>query len=112
MSDSDKRLKMVEAVTGSVVEMKVSRDSGLRLLTGPAKVQLVVTAEDAATPEEAVEIVIRDLLRRGLDAYSFAVTDMETGEHYIVRAGEILSLKDARAEVEASEQEGDDGDGG
>jgi len=98
----------MDEVRNATAELRVTEESGIKLLVGDAKVQLVVTAVDVATPQEAVDVVIRDLFRRGLDAFTFLVTDMESGSHFLVQQGVLLSTKEARASL--GEDESDDSD--
>lgn len=117
MSDSEQSNTeaILEAIEDSADVLEAARSVGLHPLTGEAKVQLVVTTFEVATPQEAVEVAVRDILRRGLDAFTFAVTDMETGEHFLVRNGTVMTLKDARMELgdyDRPDGEGDDDDSG
>jgi hypothetical protein len=112
MSGSEQTPKEVmEEVFGATTELRVTEASGIKLLTGAATVQLVVTAVDVATPQEAVDVVVRDLFRQGINAFTFVVTDTETGEHFFVQDGRLITTREARETVQAREEaEGDPGD--
>lgn len=100
MSDSETPQDVMQEVFGAKAELRATEAAGIKLLTGTAQVQLVVTAVDVATPQEAVDVVIRDLFRQGLDAFTFLVTDQETGEHFLVQQGEVISTRQARERLE------------
>lgn len=100
MSASETPEDVMQEVFGAKAELRATEAAGIRLLTGTAQVQLVVTAVDVATPQEAVDVVVRDLFRQGLNAFTFVVTDQETGEHFLVQDGEVISTRQAREQVE------------
>lgn len=95
MSDSDERSKIEEETLEAVRQLtpEVARLlEGQTLLEGPASVQLMFRVEDAATPQEAVEMTIRRIAHVGLDSFTFVVTDSATGDDYFVRAGQLIEL--------------------
>lgn len=109
MSGSDQSPEdVMEEVFGAKAELRATEAAGIKLLTGTAQVQLVVTATDVATPQEAVDVVVRDLIRQGINAFTFVVTDQETGEHFLVQDGVLISTRQARERL----GEGDDSRGG
>jgi len=111
MSDSDERPNLdemtLEAVRDLAQEVEELKAQGHVLLSGPASVQLLIKVEDAATPEEAVERVIRKIAHVGLDTFTFAVTDMLSGEDYFVQAGQVVGLDEVQAAI-GSAQDGND----
>lgn len=100
MSDSDERQDLNEMFEGMESTLAEAERLGIPLLTGPASVQLVIRAEDAATPQEAVDMVTRQVMRFGFNHLMFRVTDIEAGHEYFVRAGEIHTRESLEAEVE------------
>lgn len=108
MSDSDERPDLDESAQevlreiGQIVED--AKAQGQVLLSGPATVQLMVKVEDALTPQEAVELVIRQIAHIGLDAFTFAVTDPLSDDDYYVRGGQLIGLDELEAQVEAPRQ--------
>ena len=90
----DELLSLQERVREAVETLQPEIDSllaeGQTVLTGPATVSLALGVEGALTPQEAVDIMIRNLIYRGANSFVWAVTDELTGEDYFVREGEIL----------------------
>jgi hypothetical protein len=102
MSDSDERPDRddptMEALRREIVEAEAR---GEVVLSGPVTVQLMVRVEDALTPQEAVELVLRRWAHAGADAFTFAVSDPATGEDYFVQAGRLLDLDEVQAKYRA-----------
>ena len=108
MSGSDDRPD-VEALTLAAIadlaqDVEALQAQGQVLLSGPATVQFVVRVDDGATPQEAVEKVIRKIANVGLDTFTFGVTDMLTGEEHFVKAGQLVSLDDLQAAIRTDGQ--------
>jgi hypothetical protein len=107
MADSDGHPDAEEltrqALADLVLDVEEAKASGAVLLNGPASVQLNILVEDATTPQEAVEIVIRRIAHVGLDTFTFAVTDLESGHDHFVRAGQLFGLDEVQAAIEAEQ---------
>jgi len=116
MSDSDTRSEETTAETTDdrvraaiddlIPTVQAVNDLGTTvLLTGPATVQLLLQVEDAATPQEAVETTMRHIAHVGLDTFTFAVTDMLTGESHYVKAGQLVDLDDLETQTKDQAEE-------
>jgi hypothetical protein len=104
MSDSE-----VESIDLEAEVAEHDHPNTARVLAGPARVSLVVTTPDAWSPMDAVELVIRDIARKGLDAYMFAVMDTETGEEFIVHQGRLVSPTEVENALAVREERDDPG---
>lgn len=105
MADSDDRPDVdeltMEAVREIGMDVEEAKARGEVFLSGPASVQLMIRVEEAQTPQEAVELVIRRIAHIGLDTFTFAVTDMLSGDEHFVQAGQLFNLDDVQATIAA-----------
>lgn len=111
-SDADERPEQTtedrvrEAVEDLIPTVKAVNDLGTALLTGPATVEVILHIEDAATPQEAAEFMVRHIAHVGLDAFTIAVTDQLTGDNYYVKGGKLVTLDEVtQAKGQANEDE-------
>lgn len=103
--ESDEEVREVIRLMSPEVERLLG---GHQLLTGPASVQLMVQVEEALSPQEAVEFMIHRIVHGGFDIFTFAVTDMLTGDEYFVRGGELLTLAEVQGELKNDEESNGD----
>ena len=106
MSDSDsleKERAQVRKMMQDIDQMEdvlaEAKRLGIEILSGPVSVELAIKVEDADTPQEAVEMVQRQIMRHGFEYLVFRVHDIEAGEDYFVRGDKLLSREAMVAEA-------------
>jgi len=110
MADSDAGSGIDEPTREAMRDLAdVVKEAAARqpLLSGPASVQLAIKVEDARTPQEAVEMVIRKIAHVGLDTFTFAVTDMMSGTDHFVQAGQLFDLGEVQDAIKDAQGDGD-----
>lgn len=101
MPDSDDRSDTDQATEAAVMALAEEIGEDLAsgrvqaLLAGEANVMLAMDIEDVSTPEEAADVFISTLMRRGFDAFYVAVRDTTTDEVFYVHAGQIVHIDDS-----------------